>query len=258
MTKTECPTGDVAAFLATYCASILSAGSTCARLEKNVARMANAFGVDVDVAVMPRHIHMTLVDRSGGAPVTRVIGVRPLNVSFRIVAGLSSLSSDVAAGKLDFAEAPRRYTSVMSEGGKIDTMVILGASAANASFCRLFGGDVVAMLVVALATLAGVTLKQTLLAMHCDVRVAFMLSAFVSAVIGCTCILFGIGATPTVALGTSVLYLVPGIPFLNSFSDMLDRHYICAFVRFTDAAVLTGCLSAGLCAAMWAMGVGMF
>ncbi|MDE6344424.1 MAG: threonine/serine exporter family protein, partial [Muribaculaceae bacterium] len=63
---------------------------------------------------------------------------------------------------------------------------------------------------------------------------------------------------PSIALGTSVLYLVPGIPFLNSFSDMIYRHYFCAFCRFTDAVVLTCCLSIGLCAGMMLMNVGMF
>ena len=70
--------------------------------------------------------------------------------------------------------------------------------------------------------------------------------------------LFGLGSTPGIAIGSSVLYLVPGIPFLNSFSDLLNHHYICAFSRFMDAVVLTCCLSLGLCAGMAMMQVGMF
>ena len=85
-----------------------------------------------------------------------------------------------------------------------------------------------------------------------------LLCAFGSAVIGATGALFGLGATPYTALGTSVLYLVPGIPFLNSFSDLIYRHYLCALSRFMDAVVLTCCLSAGLCAAMLLMRTGMF
>ena len=114
------------------------------------------------------------------------------------------------------------------------------------------------MAVVALATLAGYFVKQQLLERRVDVRAVFIICAFVSGVLGATDGLFGLGATPQVAIGTSVLYLVPGIPLLNSFSDLLDRRYICAFGRFADAAVLTACLSAGLCTAMLLMGVGMF
>lgn len=132
------------------------------------------------------------------------------------------------------------------------------AAFANASFCRLFGGDFMAMLVVWIATLAGYFLKILLLGRGVDVRVMAIVCAFVSAVLGTTDQLFGLGSTPDIALGTSVLYLVPGIPFINSFSDLLYRHYLCCFSRFMDAVVLTCCLSLGLCAAMLLMNVGMF
>ncbi|MDE6176600.1 MAG: threonine/serine exporter family protein, partial [Paramuribaculum sp.] len=136
--------------------------------------------------------------------------------------------------------------------------VLLLVAIANASFCRLFGGDPVAMAVVGVATLAGYWLKLLLLRQNVDLRVTFMICAFVSTVLGATDSLFSLGTTPAIAIGTSILYLVPGIPFLNSFSDMLYRYYICSFSRLMDALVLTGSLSIGLCCGMMAMGVGMF
>ena len=129
---------------------------------------------------------------------------------------------------------------------------------ANASFCCLFGGDHISMAVVGMATFAGYYIKLSLAASGMDVRAIWVICSFVSAVLGATDGLFALGTTPEVALGTSVLYLVPGIPFINSFSDMLYRHYLCAFGRFCDAAILTSCLSIGLCAGMLLMGVGMF
>ncbi len=91
-----------------------------------------------------------------------------------------------------------------------------------------------------------------------DTRIVFIICAFVSSVLACADSLFSIGKTPQVAVATSVLYLVPGIPLLNSFSDMIDRHYICFFSRMTDALILICCLSIGLCAGMWIMNIGMF
>ena len=70
--------------------------------------------------------------------------------------------------------------------------------------------------------------------------------------------MFGIGSTPEIALGTSVLYLIPGVPYINAVSDMIDRHYLCAFSRFADAVVLTACLSAGLCGGMLVLGLRWF
>ena len=70
--------------------------------------------------------------------------------------------------------------------------------------------------------------------------------------------LFGIGSTPEIALGTSVLYLIPGVPYINAVSDIIYKHYLCAFSRFADAAVLTACLTVGLCTGMLILGLKWF
>ncbi len=70
--------------------------------------------------------------------------------------------------------------------------------------------------------------------------------------------MFGWGTTPEIALGTSVLYLIPGVPYINAISDIIGRHYLCALSRFMDACVLTCCLSAGLCIGMFILGLNWF
>ena len=156
------------------------------------------------------------------------------------------------------AETASRLNDILAATGGTPKAIPLIVAAANASFCRLFGGDAAAMAIVFVATLAGYILKTALLRRSVDVRAVVFICAMASALIAGAGVIFGLGATPAIALGTSVLYLVPGIPFLNSFSDMIYRHYVCAMSRFADAVVLTACLSAGLCAAMAMMSISMF
>lgn len=249
-------------FLAGYSAWLLGCGSTCLRLEKNVNRMAKAYNHNVEITIMPRHVHLSITsgDSEGASAeaVTAIASVKHTSISFDMNTRLSELSWDIADGKIDFSAAKSRLDEIVSEKPRDERIVMLLVALANASFCRLFGGDLIAMGVVACATMAGYYLKLLLLSRGVDVRVVFMICAFVSSVLGATDVLFAIGKTPLIAMGSSVLYLVPGIPFLNSFSDMLYRHYICAFSRFVDAIVLTCCLSFGLCAGMLLMNVGMF
>ena len=244
-------------FLADYCATLLGCGATCMRMEKNLGRMAAAYGHKVEITIMPRHIHLSLTD-SRGCAVTSIASVKACGVSFNINTRLSELSWDIADGKISFDDARRKLAEIVASDPRNKWLELMLVAVANASFCRLFGGDPAAMAIVGAATVAGYYLKLLLLAAKVDVRVVVMLCAFVSTVLGATDMLFSIGSTPLVAVGSSVLYLVPGIPFLNSFSDMLNRHYICAFSRFTDAVVLTCCLSLGLCGGMMLMNVGMF
>ena len=134
-------------------------------------------------------------------------------------------------------------------------MVWILASLANMAFCRLFGGDFIAMAIVLIGTLAGYKLKQMMLEDGQDVRFVFFCCAFFSSVIGAAGYVFDLSETPEIALGTSVLYLIPGIPYINSVSALLDGHYISSFSRFMNAMVLTACLSAGLCGGLLLMNI---
>lgn len=244
-------------FLSEYAATLLSRGATCLRIKKNVNRIAEAWGLKVVMTIMPRHIHMAVTSHDGSA-VNFIKEIPKASISFNIVTLLSKLSWDTYDRKMTYDQVMRAFAKVMSTPQANAHWVLLAASLANASFCRLFGGDLAAMVVVFFATFSGFYLKQKLTKKHVDVRLVIIVCAFVSGVIGASGQLFSLGSTPLVAVSTSVLYLVPGIPFLNSFSDMVDGHYLSFFYRMTDALVMTCCLSIGLCAAMLLMRVGMF
>lgn len=234
-------------FLSDYAAWLLGCGATCIRIEKNVRRMADAWHLEAAMTIMPAHIHLTVWDESHEDSYTNSEKARYCGISFNINTQLSKLSWAVADGKSNYETACRTLAQVISTPPTNRWGVLTGAALANASFCRLFGGDAISMLIVCCCTLAGYRLKQIMLEDHADIRLVFFCSAFFSAVIGSAGFIFGWGNTPDIALGTSVLYLIPGIPYINSVSDMLDGHYICSFSRFMNAAVLTACLSAGLC-----------
>ncbi len=246
------------AFLAEYASWLAGCGATCIRLEKNVGRIAATFGMSVEIAVMPRHIHLSVWDAAHTEVVTAISSAKAIPISFDINTRLSRLSWDIADRHCDFAGAVRQLQEITRPGRQNKCLLIVAVSLANAAFCRLFGGDWPAMTVVGLATAAGFWLKGEMLGRHCDLRLTVFVCAFVSAVLSAAAMLFSLGTTPLTAIATSVLYLVPGIHFLNSFSDLIYRHYICSISRFFDAAVITCCLSAGLCAAMLLMRAGMF
>lgn len=149
-----------------------------------------------------------------------------------------------------------RYLTTRKRLNKWLVLILVGF--ANASFCRLFNGDALAMLVVFIATVDGFYLKNKLHSMKVDIRVATIIAACFSAVIATAGYVFHLGNTPEIALATSVLYLVPGIPYINAISDLIYGHYICSICRFITAIILTGCLAIGLCLAIIFMNVEFF
>ena len=242
-------------FLADYTAWLWGSGSTCIRIEKNVGRMATALGVTAQITLLPRHIELAIGAEGNPCRAVIVRKTASCGISFDLNARLSRLSWELADGKVDFNTARARFNRIKTTSPTNRWEVLMLASLANAAFCRLFGGDAAAMWVVFFATMAGFLLKQLMLAAHRDVRLTVFCCAFVSATICVGARLFGWSSTPDIAIATSILYLIPGVPYLNSASDLIDRHYLCAVGRFADACVLTVCLSAGLAAALLLLGV---
>lgn len=248
----------IASFLAEYAALLLGCGSTCIRIEKNTKRIAEAFGVNLDIFIMPAHVSVSVwsSDRKGAVMAQRKTA--SCGISFDLNTRLSQLSWEIADHNLDFPTAVAHFESIKATKPTGKWEVLILTSLANSAFCRLFGGDWFAMLIVLVSTLAGYRLKQILLEDGCDIRLTFLCASFFSASISAGGHIFNIGTTPELAIGTSVLYLIPGVPYINSVSDMIYRHYLCAFSRFLDAAVLTACLSAGLCVGMLILGLRWF
>lgn len=245
-------------FLSDYAARLLGCGATCARIEKNVRRISDAFGVDTEMTIMPSHIHLSVWDKNHVDSFTNIKRIHKSMISFKINTLLSKLSWNIADNKIGFRDARTEFAEIIQSPPENQRLVLLLASLANASFCRLFGGDWIAMLIVFVATGIGYRLKQVMLEDKMDVRFVFFCAAFFSSVIAACGHLFHLGGTPEIALGTSVLYLIPGIPYINSVSDMLDGHYICSFSRFMDAVVLTACLSIGMCGGLLLMDLSWF
>lgn len=247
-----------AVFLADYAALLSGCGATCIRIERNTRRMAETFGTGFDIVIMANHLTVTVWKENPADARIAVRRTADCGTSFSLNARLSRLSWEVADNRLDTTAAIERFEAIRLTKPTGKREVLLLTSAANASFCRLFGGDWAAMLIVFLTTLAGCRIKQIMLEDHRDIRLTFFCASLFSASLSAGGQIFGIGATPGIALATSVLYLIPGVPYVNSVSDMLYRHYLCGFGRFMDAAVLTVCLSAGLCAGMLIVGLKWF
>ena len=249
---------ETAAFLAEYASLQLGCGSTCIRIEKNTRRMAEAFGMDLGIFIMPDNVTVSVWKGDRALAETAQRETAHCGISFDLNTRLSRLSWKVADNGLDLHSAAEHFERIKATKPTGKWEVLTLTSFANAAFCRLFGGDWFAMLIVFFSTLAGYRLKQIMLEDGRDVRLTFLCASFFSASISAGGHIFNIGSTPELALGTSVLYLIPGVPSINAVSDMIYRHYLCAFSRFFDAAVLTACLSAGLCAGMLMLGLKWF
>lgn len=247
---------EVGSFLAEYTSWLWGCGATCERTEKNVGRIAASYGYEVELTILPRHITVAVSAPGHTEPHIFTRRICPCGINFSLNASLSALSWEIADHCLSPEESIGRFRGIISRGYTDGVRVLFLTSLANASFCRLFGGDAIAMALVFVATACGYFVKQRMLRAGVDNRIVFFICAFISSAICAGGSIFGWGTTPDIALATSALYLIPGVPYINSASDLIARRYLCSFSRFMDALVLTGALSAGLWLGVEAMGAG--
>ncbi len=144
---------------------------------------------------------------------------------------------------LTLDELREQYEQILAAPRTHPLFVLILVGLANASFCRLFGGDLPAMGIVFWATVVGFICKQKLIQEHVNHYIAFMVSAFVASL--CTSISLIFNTDSEIALTTSVLYLVPGVPLINGVIDIVEGYIQTGFSRLVEAFLLIGCIGWG-------------
>lgn len=115
--------------------------------------------------------------------------------------------------------------------------IMVGLSCA--CFAYLAGGDVAVSGVTFVAGMMGFSLRQWLAKNHFNPFVAALLSACFGSIFASMALLFGIGNDPHIAIASSVLWLVPSFPLINSLSDMLKSYMNIGIGRFMFVIILT-------------------
>lgn len=231
-------------FIAEYSAHLMGCGVHTSRVVRNSKRIGSAFGVDVKLSVFHKNIILTLIDNDTRQKCNEVIDIPILPISFEHNSELSTLSWEAYDQELSLKEIVEKYKKIISSPRVHPSFVLILVGFANASFCRLFGGDWCSMGIVFFATIAGFFLKQQLHKKKVNLYITFILSSFVSSLLAAMSLVFD--TTSDIALATSVLYLVPGVPLINGVIDIVEGYELNGFSRLTEAALLIVNIAIGL------------
>ncbi len=234
--------------IAEFAASLASAGATSSLSETSVQYLCVRFGISAEIIGFPKHVLLSVSGKklSGHYTITQKLLPSPLD--FHRIILLHRLAKETLQKMYSPETFWSEYQKILRKKRLSPRLVLVLTGLANASFCRLFNGDWISMGIVFVATVCGFYLKNALHGkFRIDMRLATIFSAFVSTVIGCAGYAFQLGDTPDIALATSILYLVPGIPYINALSDLLNGAFLNCIRHAFNATILTICLSIGFC-----------
>lgn len=247
---------DLSNFLLEYASTLLGAGVHTARAVRNISRIAESFGYQADMTIFQRNITMSVIlYDDDSVRRTSVRKIRQMAFNFDIISRLSALSWRAFDEKLSLAVLQSEYDRIVARK-RISLYFLMPLVAlANASFCRLFQGDSRAMIIVFVATLVGFLLKHYLTRWKFNHMAVFVFSSFAASLIAALGARNGLSHTPDIALATSVLFLVPGVPLINSIMDLLNGHVLMGISRAVNAGILIICIALGLSASMLILGL---
>jgi uncharacterized membrane protein YjjP (DUF1212 family) len=169
---------------------------------------------------------------------------------------INQLTRQVINGSLDrfgLRKELRRISDMPREYNR--WLVVLMVGLACGAFSRLFGGDWAVFWVTTAAAAIATWVRQQLQRHHFNTLLVTIVTAFVAGLVACIAPLLNLGAQPQLALASSVLLLVPGVPLINAAEDMIKGHLVTGIVRGITGGLASLCIALGLLIAMSLMGV---
>lgn len=235
---------DVGDFISEYASHMIGCGVHTSRVIRSAKRIGESFGCDVKISVFQKSIILSVSDKETHDQCNGVVDIPTLPISFEHNARLSALSWETVDKGLSLDVLRKKYKHIIGRPSIHPFFVLVMVGFANASFCRLFGGDGWSMGIVFSATLTGMFLKQQMTRVGINHYLVFIFSAFVASLCASIALIFD--TTSEIALATSVLYLVPGVPLINGVIDVVEGHVLTGFSRLVQAALLIVCIATGL------------
>ncbi len=245
---------DVADLLLEIATSLMGAGANTSRVVHNSNRMAKSFGYEAHFIIFQKTMTIMVRDTQTHESITMVRETKHMALNFRVVSELSALSWDTHDFGFTPAQSRQLYDEIIARPRMSRWKVLFLVACANASFCKLFGGDWIGMGLVWIGTFCAFFVRQEMMSRHLNHSVIFTSCAFISSLITGLGVYHSWGTTPKIALATSVLFLIPGVPLINSIMDLLEGHVLTGISRLVNATILIISISVGFMISLLMLG----
>jgi uncharacterized membrane protein YjjP (DUF1212 family) len=225
---------------------LMSSGASTHRTRVTMKRIANGLGYGIELLITQRALMLTIIEEDQEYFFSRMKRISPLKPNFRMVSGISHLSWNVMEEEwtLEQIDAELNRLKLLPHYPRWVLLTMVGA--AGSGFCYLFGGDYLNMTVAFVATVAGLFIRQESTRKKFNPYLCVFFAALVASFIAGLSETFEIGSEPDKAVATSVLFLVPGIPLINSVTDMIDGNIQNGLVRAINGLFIAFAIALGL------------
>ena len=225
---------------------LMVSGANTIRINLSIKRFAEGLSFKSSCFISHKSIIMTLYEESSNRSCTRVRNIPPHAINFSIISAISKASWDAASENWTIERISEEIEIIKTQKRYSNFTVLIAISLAGAGFCNIFNGDYLNMLVAFISTFIGLLVFQLTHKKKFNVYIRIFLGSFIASLCAGIGIVYNIGEQPQTALATSILFLVPGVALINSFTDLLDSNIINGMVRFTSGLMTVLAIALGL------------
>lgn len=237
---------DLSKILLEVGALLMASGANSSRIRITTLRIAGAYGYSAELLITHRALMLTVFDEESDYFYSSLKRTSPHGANFKMVSGISRMSWRIVEEAWDFQKVWDEIERLKSLPHYPRYVILLTVALAGASFCRLFGGGPIEMLFCYIATFSGLFVRQEAIKKSFNPYLCIFFAAFTSCLIAGSAVKFQLSATPEHAFATSVLYLIPGIPLINSLSDLLDGNIMNGLVRGMNGLMISFSIALGM------------
>lgn len=229
---------------------LMVSGANTNRVNLSINRFASVLDCSTYSMISHKTFIMTVTDDLTNQTFTKVQSIPTYVINFHIISAISKASWNAINNNWTIKQIEDEIIKIKNLKRYHYLIVLVAVSFAGAGFCKIFGGDYANMLVAFISTFFGLIFVQKTHTLNFNVYIRIFLGSFFASTIASLSVIFQIGDHPESALATSILFLVPGVALINSFTDLLDNNILNGMVRFTTGLMTVMAIALGLFTAM--------
>lgn len=225
---------------------LMSSGASTMRLRITINRIANALGYNTELMISHRALMLTLIDEDGEHLFSRVKRISPHGVNFKLVSGICHMSWYILDEQWTLKQINNELDRLKSLPHYPRIVVLLLVAIADAAFCHNIGGSWKEMSIAFIATFIGLWVRQESTKRNYNPYICIYLAALTASIIASCSVFIPSEIMTNKVIATSVLFLIPGIPLINSITDLIDGNLQNGMARAMNGCIISFAIALGL------------
>lgn len=239
--------------------TLMVSGANCGRIDRNVKRIADVLGVDIEAFYSYSGLMLTTTLKENRTEkTTHYKKLHTHGVHFGVLSEVSLLSWRAVNESMPYEQIKSEFETIKKIPHHSRFKILIFVAFACASLCFLFEGNYINALFAFAGSFLGLFVRQELVKKKFNIMIAIIMASFITSFVSSVGIYFKLGTDPIKALASSVLYLVPGVPMINAIIDFIEGYIVTGISRGFFTGFILMCVAIGMTLCILLFGIKNF